>query len=496
MLATLSAVLGVLAGRLEARAGVLVATPPFAATRRRNKLLQSATVKMREAPLAATQFGAIGDGSADATAAINNAMAAAAATVNGVYGTKVLLPKGRYKITGTLTIPNGVHLSGESPESSQIIAAAGFNAPAMISNADHTGKQEYAFVSNLFLTVMPGATMTYGLDLTSVFVNSFVRDCIIVAVPGIGMHIAARAAGGPVFVENNWITSSAHQNILVEEIAGNRGFFNNVNFYGNTSENCAAGHANFQIRSRGSLIGMSIFAHHIEQSHNGLDTYCLYVDGCSDLIADNLVLDSGGGPLTGIHITRSPYNLRQQYRNVSNANAIDPVLDDARNGVRFGDVHLPWYSTPDAVYYMGQINPAKDNNVPLGSADNRWTAVYAASGTINTSDYRVKKNIVELDYGLNELLRLVPVSFDRIDGKPGRQLGLVAQAVADVIPEVVVHGDRPEALLGLKYSDLIPVMINAIQELKAENDALRAMLRSVHLPQNVRVAPGPRRRVR
>jgi len=230
-------------------AGVLVAAPAFSATtRRRNELLQPAMVKMREAPLAATQFGAIGNGSADDTAAINNAMAAAATTVNGVYGAKVLLPKGRYKITGTLITPNGVHLSGESPESSHIIAATGFNAPAMISNANHTGKQEYASVSNLFLSGMPGAAMVYGLDLTSVFVNSFVRDCIIVGVPGIGMHIAPRAASGPVF-ENNGVVRSAQQNILVEEMPDNRGFFNNVNFYGNSSEHCAAGHANFHIRS-------------------------------------------------------------------------------------------------------------------------------------------------------------------------------------------------------------------------------------------------------
>jgi hypothetical protein len=475
-LARLGAILGAYSGRLEARIGVLAAAPLFAATERRNELSRPPVLKTREAPLAATQFGAIGNGSADDTVAINNAMIAAAATVNGVYGTKVLLPKGRYRINGTLTIPNGVHLFGESPEASHITAAPDFKATAMISNANHTGKQEYAFISNLSMNALPGAVMRYGLDLTSVFVNSFIRDCIIVGIPGIGMHIAAGTACGPVFIENNWIVNSLHQNILIEELHGNKGFFNNVNFYGNTSEHCGAGYANFQIHGRGSLIGISIFSHHIEQSHTGTGTCCLYVDGCSNLIADNIVLDSGGGTLTGIHITESAHNSRQHYRNVSNANLINPVLVDERNGVRFGGIDLPWYSSADVVYYTGQINPAKDDSASLGGASNRWREVYATNGTINTSDYRIKKNIVELDYGLNEVLRLAPVSFDRIDGKPGRQLGLVAQAVADVIPEVVVRNDKPEALLGLKYGDLIPVIIKAIQELKAENDALRSRM--------------------
>ena len=469
LLATLGAMLGVLTGRLEARAGVLVPASPFAAAGRRNSLLRPVALQQREVPLAATAFGAIGDGSVDDTTAINNALTAAAATVNSVYGAKVLLPKGRYAISGQLSIPDGVHLCGEGPFSSQIVAKSTFNATSMITNSHHDSTQEYAFLEKLWIGIQAGATMTYGVDFNTVYVNSFIRDCNIVGIPGIGLHLASTASAGPYFIENNWIVNSTHQNILVEEVAGNSGAFCGINFYGNTSEHCGAGYANFHMLNNSSsgtnIFGVYVSGHHIEQSNTGAGTYCMYVDGVHGLIVENLQCLTGGGTLTGVYIANNGINLQQHYRNISNINVINPILNDALNGVNFGGVFLPQYSTPDFAYSTGELNPAKDNAYTLGGSGIRWSAVWAANGTIQTSDAKMKKDIVALDCGLDELLRLAPVSFNWKDGKDGRQFGLVAQAVQDVIPEAVVRGDDAERLLGLKYSALIPVIINAIASL-------------------------------
>jgi hypothetical protein len=485
LLTTLGAMLGVLTGRLEARAGVLVPASPFAAAERRNALLRPVALHQREIPLAATAFGAVGDGAADDTTAINNALNAAAATVNNVYGAKVLLPKGQYIISGPLSIPNGVHLCGDGPYSSQIVAKSTFNATSMITNSQHNGGQEYAFLEKLWIGVQAGATMTYGVDFNTLYVNSFIRDCNIVGIPGIGLHLASTASAGPYFIENNWIVNSAHQNILVEEVAGSSGAFCGINFYGNTSEHCGAGYANFHLDNNSSsgsnIFGVYIAAHHIEQSHTGTDTYCMYVDGIVEMIVDNLQCLTGGGTLTGVYITDNGINLRQHYRNISNPNVINPILNDDKNGVNFGANWVPQYSTPDFAYATGQLNPATDNAYTLGGSGIRWSAVWAANGTIQTSDAKLKKDIVALDCGLDELLRLAPVSFNWKDGKNGRQFGLVAQAVQDVIPEAVVRGDDPERLLGLKYSALIPVIINAIASLKQENDALKSDLARLRL---------------
>jgi hypothetical protein len=57
-----------------------------------------------------TEFGAIGNGTADNTSAIQNALNKAGAEGGGI----VFLPAGKYKVTGNLTVPSGVELKGAS----------------------------------------------------------------------------------------------------------------------------------------------------------------------------------------------------------------------------------------------------------------------------------------------------------------------------------------------------------------------------------------------
>jgi len=91
---------------------------------------------------------------------------------------------------------------------------------------------------------------------------------------------------------------------------------------------------------------------------------------------------------------------------------------------------------------------------------NVWT-----SGSYQTSDVRLKKDIQDAPYGLAQLLKLRPVSFKwkkDADGDP-RQLGLIAQEVQKIVPEVVMT-DGPEGKLGVNYTALIPVMIRSVQD--------------------------------
>ena len=121
--------------------------------------------------------------------------------------------------------------------------------------------------------------------------------------------------------------------------------------------------------------------------------------------------------------------------------------------------------------------PDNDGAFNLGNSNFRWNAVWAQDGTINTSDRREKKNIESLSYGLKELLQLAPVRFQwKNHPEQGEKLGLIAQDLLKVIPEVVkthefVSVDEEGTLqkkeldrLGVYYSDLIPVFIKAVQE--------------------------------
>jgi hypothetical protein len=63
-------------------------------------------------------------------------------------------------------------------------------------------------------------------------------------------------------------------------------------------------------------------------------------------------------------------------------------------------------------------------------------------------------------------------------GNPARQkaLGFTAQEMRKIVPEVVDVPKNPNAIMGIRYSELIPVLAKAIQELKQEKDAKEAAL--------------------
>lgn len=84
------------------------------------------------------------------------------------------------------------------------------------------------------------------------------------------------------------------------------------------------------------------------------------------------------------------------------------------------------------------------------------------------SDLAFKTNIENLNYGLAEVLRLQPRSFNlTIDGSPS--VGFIAQEMRDVIPELV---SGEEGQMGISYSLLTAVLTRAIQEQQKQIDAL------------------------
>lgn len=125
------------------------------------------------------------------------------------------------------------------------------------------------------------------------------------------------------------------------------------------------------------------------------------------------------------------------------------------------------------------VKPGADNSYTLGANGARWSAVWSANGTIQTSDARLKTNILGLNYGLSEVMSLSPVRYNW-KSEPGAngKIGLIAQEVKKLIPEVVI-GDETKETLGMNYSELVPVLINAIKELKGQVDDLKKEIREL-----------------
>jgi hypothetical protein len=108
--------------------------------------------------------------------------------------------------------------------------------------------------------------------------------------------------------------------------------------------------------------------------------------------------------------------------------------------------------------------------------------VFATSTTISAiSDQRFKQNIRDLDVGLAEIMQLQPRVFDWKEGKgKGTQndRGFVAQEFEQVFPDLIDEWKDPAPEGEEPYKsvrqDLIPVLVKAIQELKAELDTVKA----------------------
>lgn len=139
----------------------------------------------------------------------------------------------------------------------------------------------------------------------------------------------------------------------------------------------------------------------------------------------------------------------------------------------------PSFSNPEVIVeaYTDSFYPGTTGTIDLGNDFYRWESVYAVNGMINTSDEREKTNIKNIKYGLNDVMKLRPVSFEwKKNREAGTKLGLIAQELKEVVSEVVVLGDEKlssdnnettnseESRYGVYYSDLIPVLIKAIQE--------------------------------
>lgn len=135
--------------------------------------------------------------------------------------------------------------------------------------------------------------------------------------------------------------------------------------------------------------------------------------------------------------------------------------------------------------FSGHLLPAVDNALTLGSSGARWSAVWATNGVIQTSDGRLKRDVVASDLGLAFILALRPVRFAWADDPEGRaQYGLVAQEVAAAAAahgapgfggHVLADPNDPESLQALNYQSLIAPLIAAVQALAERVAALEAV---------------------
>ena len=118
--------------------------------------------------------------------------------------------------------------------------------------------------------------------------------------------------------------------------------------------------------------------------------------------------------------------------------------------------------------------------VTLASGASSWTA---------TSDERLKNINSTIENAVDKLSTLRTVNFSwKSDSTNKENLGLIAQDVEKVFPQIVdkdklnnganEQTDHTE-YLGVRYTEMVPVLVKAIQELKTQNDALQSRIETL-----------------
>lgn len=249
------------------------------------------------------------------------------------------------------------------------------------------------------------------------------------------------------------------------------------------------------------------------QSRQDLGTGTLFVNNIGgDIVLGNAVTHGG------IHYDRSEKkvglgtNIPQDELHVMGQARIQDDLpnlkfydsDDTYRGIiqsfpgsQSADAEFQVYSPDPLNFYSGIAAPAKltimtDGNVGIGEINPAYTLDVNGDGNFTgeltaASDLRLKRNIEPIDNASHILNMLNPVSYEfnheaypELSLSQGTRLGLIAQEVEEVLPDLVSAKsqlvDEDGSMIhykSLNYIDMIPILIKSHQEQSAEIKELR-----------------------
>jgi hypothetical protein len=100
------------------------------------------------------------------------------------------------------------------------------------------------------------------------------------------------------------------------------------------------------------------------------------------------------------------------------------------------------------------------------------TGNFIAASITESSSITLKENINPLINTLDKILQLNPVTYDRKNGLNKNEVGLIAEEVNKVIPNIVSK-DSEGKLQGINYTRLSVYLIDAIKTLAKEVEQLK-----------------------
>lgn len=191
-------------------------------------------------------------------------------------------------------------------------------------------------------------------------------------------------------------------------------------------------------------------------------------------LIDNInsnVMTNGQSQITALNLRNAMIPL---------ANAIGAVSSNSANGTwNVVNTNSPSFSTTDPISHRGRVH--------IGNVANTNSNVQlAVAGTIEMvaattpSDSRLKTNVKLYQRGLQELLKIAPVSFsyrDTTQYSSQTFRGVIAQNVEQNAPELIK--EMVNGMLSVEKENLVLLCINAIKEQQENINSLKAKIENL-----------------
>jgi len=199
--------------------------------------------------------------------------------------------------------------------------------------------------------------------------------------------------------------------------------------------------------------------------------YSAYIKGgmtvTTSINATSLAIDSEK-QFVGIATSVLGYNLQANGTVFFSSNAIPHFVIGGGNvgvgtQIAVKPFHVSTESQFDKFSYFGS------NVVIQGRLD-------TLGNVASTSDYTIKTDLEPIVNALDKIDQLTGYVYTRIDTK-NKETGLVAQEVLQVLPEAVTTGTN--GLYTLAYGNMAGLFVQAIKELRKENQLLREEIRQL-----------------
>lgn len=356
------------------------------------------------------------------------------------YGSQFVVP--------SITVDARGHITAASSNTAISLAALGYSGSA---NADNYGSfsiranagASEAIGSGEVITFTDSGATTVSRSGNTIDISS-VNTVTNVGVSGqqtSGTITLAAGSNSTVSQSGSTITIASSDTNTVTNVGANNSNFTNGNI------NIVGSNATTVSKSGNTIT--------IHSTDNNTDT-----DTITNIGANGGSYSNGNISITGSGATS--VSKSGNTVTISSTNTTYSNLNEFTNG--------PGYTTYSS-------NQATDTTSTVQFGLVRSTGDVVA---FYSSDERLKDNIAPIENSLDKVGQLKGYEFDwndKQDVYEGHDVGVIAQEVEKVVPELVQT--RDDGYKAVKYEKIVPLLINAINELKAEIEELKSINKKV-----------------